>query len=123
MQPSHNWSFLVDEDLPASLVAELRNQRYQAEHIYDAGLQGHSDEDVFQYAQTHQQAIITNDLDFSNIKQYTPPHHGIIVLRLANSVPPAQRNHHVLQAIQQLQGQQLENTLVIVELQRIRVRR
>lgn len=121
MSPRNSWSFLVDENTSRTLVSALHSAGYLAEHIYDAGLQGHADADV--YAQAHQQTIITIDLDFANITHYPPPHFGIIVLRLPNSVPTANLIQEVLNGLTALAEQSLANIVVIVEPGRIRVRR
>ncbi len=123
MSLRNNWSFLVDENTSRTLVSALRNAGYLVEHVYDAGLQGHPDADVYAYAQAHQRIIITIDLDFANITHYPPPHFGIIVLRLPNSMPTANLIQEVLNGLSALAEQSLANTVVIVEPGRIRVRR
>jgi len=123
MSQKNSRSFLVDENTSRTLVSALQNAGYLAEHVYDAGLRGHPDSEVYAYAQAHQQTIITIDLDFANITQYPPPHFGIIVLRLPNSIPTADLIQEVLNALGALAEQNLANTLIIVEPGRLRVRR
>ena len=123
MQPASRWSFLIDENMSVTLAATLRAAGYAVEHIYDVGLQGHLDASVFAYAQAHQQIVITGDLDFSDIREYHPPHFGIIVARLPNETPQARRIQEVINALATLQGQSLVNTLVIIEPGKIRIRR
>ncbi len=123
MSPRSSWSLLVDENTSRTLVAALRSVGYSAQHVYDAHLQGHPDSEVYSYAQAHEQIIITIDLGFANIFRYPPPHFGIIVLRIPNSTPLADLIKEVQNALKSLDGQNLANTLVIVEPGRIRVRR
>jgi predicted nuclease of predicted toxin-antitoxin system len=123
MSPNSEWSFLVDENTSRSLIPALRSAGYKAEHIYDAGLQGHPDSEVYAYAQSHRQTIITIDLDFSNSIHYSPPHSGIIVIRLPNRTPVSDLIQEVLKGLKTLDGQSLADTIVIVESGRIRVRR
>jgi len=123
MSPKSNWSFLVDENTSRTLVSALRTAGYSAVHVYDVGLQSHPDEDIYAYAQAHEQTIITGDLDFANITQYPPPHFGIIALRLPNSTSTADLIQEVQNALSALSGQELADALFIVELGRIRVRR
>lgn len=123
MSQTNRWSFFVDENTSRTLAPALRSSGYTAEHVYDAGLQGHPDTDVYAYAQAHKQTIITIDLDFTNILKYPPPHCGIIVLRIPNSTPVADLIQEVLNALNTLKEQSLSDTLVIVEPGRIRVRR
>ena len=125
MSPKSSWSFLVDENTSRTLVSALHKAGYSAVHVYDVGLQGHPDEDIYAYAQAHEQTIITGDLDFANITQYPPPHFGIIVLRMPNSTPTAdlvQEVQNVLSTLT-LSGQELADALFIVEPGRFRVRR
>lgn len=112
MLPNSSWSFLADENTSRTLVSALRTAGYPAEHVYDAGLQGHSDPEVYTYAQAHQQTIITIDLDFSNITNYPPPHFGIIVLRLPNSTSTADLIQEVLNGLKTLAEHNLMNILI-----------
>lgn len=49
-QPSSAWAFLIDENLPLSLAAELRALGHSAEHVRDAGMGGAKDPAVYAYA-------------------------------------------------------------------------
>lgn len=118
-----SWRFLVDENLPRSLVPDLAGAGWVAEHVYDLGMGGAKDPVVYAYAQQHQAAIITGDKDFSNVRTYSPPHAGVIVVELPDSLPPDARKRIILQALRTLAGQSLSNALVIVEPSRVRVRR
>jgi len=55
-------AFLIDEDMPRSTVRVLREAGYAADDVRDVGLRGHSDAEVFAYAQDHTLAVITADL-------------------------------------------------------------
>jgi predicted nuclease of predicted toxin-antitoxin system len=123
MSPKIRRSFLVDENTSRTLVTALRNVGYLAQHVHEVGLQGHPDSEVYSYAQSHQQTIITIDLDFSNILRFIPPHYGIIVLRLSNSTTTADLIQEVLNGLRALEEQELANTLIIIERGRLRVRR
>ncbi len=123
MQQKSKHSFLVDENTSRTLVSILRATGYQAEHIYDIGLQGHLDEDVFAYAQTHSQTIITVDLDFSNILQYPPPHHGIIIVRIPENIPVSERIQEILNTLAMLSEEDFTNTLITIGKGRFRLRR
>src|SRR5947209_5051725 len=81
------WAFLVDENTAKSLAFALRAAGYTAEHVYEVGLQGHPDTDIFAYAQAHQRTMITADPDFARILNFPPPHFGIMVLRLPDTMP------------------------------------
>ena len=123
MPPKNNRSFLVDENASRTLISALQKAGYLATHIYEIGLRGYPDIDIFAYAQTHKQTIITGDLDFSNILDYPPPHNGIIVLRLPNSTTIEDLIREVLSALQTLDEEDFANTLFIIEPGRVRLRR
>lgn len=120
--------FLVDENLPRSLVPELVAAGHAAEHVRDIEMGGAKDPAVYGYAQTHTQTIITGDKDFSNLRAYPPPHAGIVVagivvVEVPDTMPPVVRNRLILRQLATLAGQSLADTLIIVEAGRLRVRR
>lgn len=83
--------FLVDEDMPRSLTAALCRAGYSAEDVRDVGLRGHSDLEVFSYAQAQKAILVTADKGFANILRFPPgTHAGIIVVRVPGEFP-AQR--------------------------------
>jgi predicted nuclease of predicted toxin-antitoxin system len=123
MLPKNSRSFLLDENVSRTLVSALQKAGYLVTNVYEVGLRGHPDTDIFAHAQTHEQTIITSDLDFSNILHYPPPHHGIIVLRLLNSTAIEDLIHEVLSALQTVVEEDFANTLIIVEPGRVRLRR
>jgi predicted nuclease of predicted toxin-antitoxin system len=123
MSPKNSYSFLVDENASRTLVSALRTAGYLTEHVHEVELQGHLDSEVYAYAQKHHQIIITIDLDFANITQYPPPHCGIIILRLPNKMTTADLTQEVLNGLNTLDGQDLANTLIIIEPGRLRVRK
>lgn len=115
--------FLVDENLPRSLVADLQRLGYAAEHVYDIQMGGANDSRVFAYAQSQHAILLTGDKDFSNMLAYAPPHAGIIVVEIPDSLPPDTRKQAILRQLTTISDQSLDDALVIIELGRVRVRR
>ena len=73
----------LDENLPSSLVGELATLGHEVDTVFDEGLQGHADGDVFAGAQQSGRFLITQDLDFSDVRTFAPgSHSGILLLRL-----------------------------------------
>ena len=73
----------LDENLPESLLASLASQGHDVDNVRMEGLNGRPDPDVWQSAQASQRYLITQDMDFSNMKKFTPgTHHGLLLLRL-----------------------------------------
>jgi len=116
--------FLVDEDMPRSTARALRQAGYTALDVRDIGLRGHSDADVFAYAQAHNLVLVTADKGFSNVVAYAPgTHAGLIVVRVPNELPTQRVNEELLRALSGLQGETLQGLLGIVEVGRTRIRR
>jgi predicted nuclease of predicted toxin-antitoxin system len=115
-------AFFVDENTSRTLVSKLLSLGYQAEHVHEVGLKGHPDEDVFAYAQMHEQTIITADLDFSNVLHYPPPHHGIIVIRIPDNVPIPERIQEIINTLDALLDEDFKDTLITIEKGRFRIR-
>ena len=74
----------LDENLPLALVEELVSLGHDVNTVDDEGLAGEPDESVWFAAQQNGRFLITQDLDFSDIRKFAPgSHHGILLLRLA----------------------------------------
>ncbi|MEW6250331.1 MAG: DUF5615 family PIN-like protein [Planctomycetota bacterium] len=77
----------IDENLPATLVDRLNALGHDADSVPGEGLAGVGDSDVWRRACTSGRFLITQDLDFSDQRAFTPgTHPGILLLRLRN--PP-----------------------------------
>lgn len=117
------WRFLIDENLPHDLAVSLNAMDYVAEHVVDMGLRGQPDAAVYAYAQTHQTTLITADLGFGNALRYPPPHAGIVVVRVPDTLSIAQRLQVIVDGLGLLAGQSFKDTLVTIEIGHVRVRR
>jgi predicted nuclease of predicted toxin-antitoxin system len=119
-----SWRFLVDEDMPRSTAEALRQAGYRAEDVRDLGLRGHTDQEVFEYAQALRAVLVTADKGFANALRFPPGSHaGIVVVRVPNELPTQEVNRELLRALADLEGRDLNGILVIVEVGRVRVRR
>ena len=77
--------FKLDENLPASLVNVLFDLGYDADTVPSEGLAGKDDNAVWNAAQAANRFLITQDLDFSDIRRFAPgTHHGLLLIRLNN---------------------------------------
>lgn len=118
------YHFLIDEDMPRSTAGALRNAGHRVEDVRDVGLRGHSDAEVFAYAQRAAAVLISCDKGFANMLTFPAgTHAGIIVVRIPDEAPPAELNRELVGAIEQLGDEPLAGILVIVEVGRMRVRR
>jgi predicted nuclease of predicted toxin-antitoxin system len=118
------WKFLIDEDMPRSTTAALREAGHSVEDVRDVGLRGRSDQEVFQYAQSQGAALLTADKGFCSIVRFPlGTHAGILVVRVPDELPTQTINHEVLRALKDLEGEDLAGLLMIVEVGRTRLRR
>jgi predicted nuclease of predicted toxin-antitoxin system len=75
--------FLIDANLPRSMVELIASLGHEVEFARDVGLSAASDSEVAAHAQTTQAAIITRDLDFADVRNFPPERYaGIVVLRV-----------------------------------------
>ncbi len=74
--------FKVDENLPIDVAEILRANSHDAMTIFDQEMVGEPDPRVASVCRVEQRALVTLDLDFSDIRTYPPAAHpGIIILR------------------------------------------
>ncbi|MBK1630877.1 hypothetical protein CKO31_09000 [Thiohalocapsa halophila] len=73
----------LDENLPASLIADLGRLGHDVDSAPEEGLAGHADPEVWAAAQATGRFLITQDLDFSDIRRFSPgTHDGVLLVRL-----------------------------------------
>ncbi len=73
----------LDENLPEALVAELAALGYDTDNVRQEGLAGTDDPTVWRAAQEAGRFLITQDLDFSDVRRFAPgTHHGLLLVRL-----------------------------------------
>lgn len=117
-----NLRFLIDEDVPRSTTRVLRDAGFDVVNVHEAGLQGKSDNNVFEYAQRESRLLVTCDMGFSNILKFPPSkNQGILVVRIPDSEPLDLFNREVLRAVQEV-GENLLHHLAIVEIGKVRLR-
>ena len=73
----------LDENLPHQLAVALQNLSHEVDTVFDEGLVGRPDLEIWQAAQNESRFLITQDLDFSNTRLFAPgSHRGILLVRL-----------------------------------------
>ncbi|HEY7090157.1 MAG TPA: DUF5615 family PIN-like protein [Tepidisphaeraceae bacterium] len=70
----------LDENLPEDLVEVLQSHQHDVHTVPAESLAGRDDRTIFAAAQAEQRILFTQDLDFSDIRQFRPGSHGGIVL-------------------------------------------
>jgi predicted nuclease of predicted toxin-antitoxin system len=83
--PPEPLKFKVDENLPEIAATILREAGYDTETVLSEGLGGAPDTILAAVCQKERRALVSLDLDFSDIRTYPPGEYpGIIVLRIHN---------------------------------------
>ncbi len=73
----------LDENLPESLLVVLTDLGHAVDSVRTEGLAGRSDTEIWQEAQAAERFVITQDLDFSDMRRFAPgTHRGLLVVRL-----------------------------------------
>ncbi|MFB3892615.1 MAG: DUF5615 family PIN-like protein [Phycisphaerae bacterium] len=73
----------IDENMPARLAGALRSLGHDVDTAPEEGLRGAEDPDLWQAAQAAKRFFVTQDLDFSDVRQFVPGRHfGILLIRL-----------------------------------------
>jgi len=73
----------LDENLPESLLLELAGLNHDVDNVRQEGLAGQVDPAIWTAAQSEGRFLITQDLDFSDIRQFQPgTHRGLLLVRL-----------------------------------------
>jgi predicted nuclease of predicted toxin-antitoxin system len=114
--------FKLDENLPPSVADLLLKSGHSARTVYEQGLRSCSDPEVISACQAEGLALLSLDLDFSNILIYPPEQYaGLIVLRLRRAGPRAVTSL-VRRLLPHLATVPVAGRLWIVDERRIRVR-
>jgi predicted nuclease of predicted toxin-antitoxin system len=73
----------LDENLPLGLADALERLGHDVHTIPGEGLAGKNDEHVWSACQHEKRLLITQDLDFSDLRRFAPgSHSGILLIRL-----------------------------------------
>jgi predicted nuclease of predicted toxin-antitoxin system len=114
--------FKTDENMPVEAAEDLRQACHDAETVVDQRLAGQPDVRVAEVCKAEGRAVVTLDLDFSDIRVYPPSDYaGIIVLR--PSVQTITNIRRLLgQVIALLPTEPLAGHLWIVDEGQIRIR-
>lgn len=114
--------FKVDENLPTEVAMLLRDAGYDAVTVVDQKMGGRDDLVIAEICQDEQRIIVSLDLDFSDIRSYSPiDFAGIIVFRMVKQnksriVASAKR------VIPLLGSEEIAGKLWVVDESRVRIR-
>ena len=64
--------FLLDANMPRSVIAVCKARGHDAIHVADQGIGSAPDDEIAAFARSGGQVLLTRDLDFSDIRTYPP---------------------------------------------------
>ncbi len=113
----------LDENLPARLARTLAQLGHEADTVPQEGLAGRNDAEVWEAAQAAGCFLITQDLDFSDLRRFAPgTHHGLLLVRLR--VPGREALVRRIQALFQTEPVETwKRAFVLITDHKLRVRR
>ncbi len=119
--PPETGKFKVDENLPQAVAEILREAGFDAETVLNEGLGGAPDVSIASVCLEEGRALVTLDLDFSDIRTYPPEKYpGIIVLRIQNhSIPYL--SVIMRKVVSLLKNERLAGTIWSVDERRVRI--
>ena len=112
----------LDENLPLQLARLFTESGHDAATVLDEGMGGATDSDFASVCLAEERTLVTQDMDFADIRAYPPEEYpGIVVFRLTS-----QTRDDLLQIgaklIETLSGSSPRGQLWIVEDLRLRIR-
>lgn len=73
----------LDENMPARLARVFAQHGHDVETVAEEGLAGHPDSEVWEAAKSEGRMLVTQDLDFSDIRRFeSGTHPGLVLVRL-----------------------------------------
>jgi predicted nuclease of predicted toxin-antitoxin system len=111
----------LDENLPLRLAAPLKDLGHDVHTVHAERLVGHPDGEIWEAAQTESRFLITQDMDFSDLRKFVPgSHHGILLVRLHS---PSRRNLkvRVIEIFQRESAEEWSGCFVVATERKVRV--
>jgi|SRR5689334_12287301 len=111
----------VDENLPLRVSTLLSGLGHDAHTVHDERLTGRPDDEIWQAAQAESRFLLTQDMDFSDLRSYAPgSHHGILLIRLQS---PRRRDlaERILQLFREEQVSKWVGCFVVATERKIRI--
>lgn len=113
----------LDENLPLQIAAGLAAFGHDVHTVYEENLAGSKDPKIWAAAQSEQRLLLTQDLDFADMRQFVPgTHHGILLMRLQS---PSRSNliHRVLELFRTEDVVSWTGCFVVATERKVRIRR
>jgi predicted nuclease of predicted toxin-antitoxin system len=114
--------FKLDENFGARTQDIFRTAGHDIHTVRDEGLQGATDQRIYEVCCSENLCLVTLDLDFADITRFPPEAaNGLVVIRVPRALSLALLEQLIRQFLQALEQMSPEGNLWIVEAGRIRV--
>ena len=115
-------NFKLDENFGTRTQGILRAAGHDVKTVRDEGLQGCSDQHLYDVCRSEQRCLVTLDLDFADTIRFQPVQGaGIAVIRLPRNPSLPLLEQLVRQCLEMLTKMSISGRLWVVEIGRIRV--
>lgn len=115
--------FLLDENMPLSVISLLESMSHAVEHVRMTSLRGSFDKEIAEYAKKQNAVLITKDIEFGNILLYPDEtHYGLLVLRLPYFFTAKQIVKTLKEFLELVDVKKLVGKRTVLELGRYRMR-
>ena len=113
----------LDENIPISLVGALAELGHDVDSVPMEGLGGEPDNVVWKAARAENRFFVTQDLDFSDVREFTPgTHGGVLLVRLRQPGREALINR-IAEVFRSENITSLRGCFVVLTERKIRIRR
>ena len=112
----------LDENLPGDLADVLRLLNHDVETVPQESLAGRDDPTIFLAPVREDRMLITQDLDFSDVRKFKPgTHPGIVLVRLRD---PSRRRliERIRQVVESTDIEKWARCFVVISDRKLRVR-
>ena len=112
----------LDENFGTRTQQLFQDSGYEVHTVLDEGLQGCSDQSLYEIVCSESRCLVTLDLDFSDVTRFPPEKSdGLVVIRVPRNPSLALLEQLVSDLLQALLQDSVKGKLWIVEIGRIRV--
>ena len=112
---------IADEGMEARIVKSLRSEGYDIIYIAE-DMFSLPDIEILQLGLNTKRVVLTKDKDFGELVfREKLPHSGVVLIRLAESMPTFQKAEIVTTAFQQF-GDKFENSFSVIDEKFVRIR-
>lgn len=115
--------FLVDMPLSPELAGWLVRQGHDAVHVLEVGLDRASDAAILEHARNERRVVITADLDYPRLLTLMRTEGPGLILFRGGNYSEKEAVERLTQTLKTIPKEELPNSIVVIEKNRIRRRR